>query len=316
MVKKINLFFLFLLIFAVKINAQNISAKAFTDSTDYKVGDYINLTIQIEHQKNINISAPVVKDTLSKYELIKSEPSFSEESRGGLLTTFKYIISKYDSGTVNIDGIPILYQTEGSDDLQTAYTNPLSFTVHTLPVNPKAGIKDIKEPIKIPLDWELILIWLLAALIIIVILFYLYRKYFKKKKSLPVEKKVLMRPPHVIALYSLRALEEKQLWQKGKIKEYHSEITEIIRKYFHEQFLLSALELTTSEVMDNLKSVGDAKPILDTTYKFLTNADLVKFAKFLPMDSVNEEMMAQAKEIVEKTKPKVQKEIVHEDEDV
>lgn len=316
MVKKFYFIFSFLLIFVFKINAQNITAKAFTDSADYKVGDYINLTIQVQHQKNINLSAPVVKDSSSSYEILKTEPSFSEEKDGRLLTTFKYIISKYDSGTVNIHGIPVVYQMEGSSDLQTTYTNPLSFTVHTLAVNPKAGIKDIKEPIKIPLNWKLILIWFLIALIIFAILFYLYRKYFKKKKPLPTEKKVLMRPPHVIALYSLRALEEKQLWQKGKIREYHSEITEIIRKYFHDQFLLSALELTTSEVMDNLKTVEDAKPILDTTYKFLTNADLVKFAKFLPMDSVNEEMMEQAKEIVEKTKPKSEKEIVSEDENV
>jgi hypothetical protein len=53
-----------------------------------------------------------------------------------------------------------------------------------------------------------------------------------------------------------------------------------------------------------LKLVRDAKQILEQTDKFLNNADLVKFAKFVPIASVNEEMMSQAKEIVNNTIPK------------
>jgi hypothetical protein len=36
---------------------------------------------------------------------------------------------------------------------------------------------------------------------------------------------------------------------------------------------------------------------------FLTNADLVKFAKYKPLPAVNEEMMRQAIDIVENTVP-------------
>ncbi len=122
-------------------------------------------------------------------------------------------------------------------------------------------------------------------------------------------RKVIEKPPHVIAIYELRALEQEQLWQKGSIKEYHSRITEIIRRYFQDQFYLPALELTTSEVMQYLKQVRKAGVITETTYNFLSNADLVKFAKFKPMASINEEMMKQAIEIVEKTKPVPEKEI-------
>ena len=103
-----------------------------------------------------------------------------------------------------------------------------------------------------------------------------------------------------------------QLRQKGMIKDYHSRITEIIRRYFQDQFYLPALELTTSEVMQYLKQVRRAEIIIDTTFNFLSNADLVKFAKFKPMASVNEEMMKQAVEIVEKTKPVPEKEITAE----
>jgi hypothetical protein len=115
---------------------------------------------------------------------------------------------------------------------------------------------------------------------------------------------------------ALNHLEEEQLWQKGKVKEYHSNITGIIRGYFEERFNLPALELTTSEQMQQLRNVKAAEIILDETDKFLTNADLVKFAKFNPLPTVNDEMMKQAKNIVTKTIPKETVKVLEEVENV
>ena len=312
MVKKLIFLFLVVIYFPCSF-AQGVSAKAFTDSLNYQVGDYINLIIQVEHNKNISISNPVLSDSTSKVEIIKQESPEVENHNGNLISTFRFIISKYDSGNVTIPPIPVLYKVTGNQELQTAYTNPVNFTVHTLKILPGGEIKDVKAPIKIPLDWVDILIWILIVLIILGLAFYLYARY-KKKKMMEVKKvrKVIQKPPHVIALYELRALDQQQLWQKGMIKEYHSKITEIIRRYFQDQFYLPALELTTSEVMQYLKQVKRAEIIIDTTFNFLSNADLVKFAKFKPMASINEEMMKQATEIVEKTKPAPEKEVTAE----
>ena len=312
MVRKI-IFLFFVVVYLPSSFAQGIAAKAFTDSSNYRVGDYINLFIQVEHNKNISISNPALSDSTSKIEIIKQESPEVENHDGNLITTFRFIISKYDSGNVTIPPIPVLYRVKGSQGLQTAYTNEVNFTVHTLKILPGGQIKDVKAPVKIPLDWIDILIWVLVALVILGIAFYFYSRY-KKKKMMEVKKvkKVIQKPPHVIALYELRALEQQQLWQKGMIKEYHSKITEIIRRYFQDQFYLPALELTTSEVMQYLKQVRRANVIIDITFDFLSNADLVKFAKFQPMASVNEEMMKQAIEIVEKTKPAPEKEVTAE----
>ena len=40
----------------------------------------------------------------------------------------------------------------------------------------------------------------------------------------------------------------------GKIKEYHSSLSEIVRRYTEERFQFIALELTTDEIIDELKS--------------------------------------------------------------
>ncbi len=301
MVKKILLAVLIAFSFALNFFAQNVSATASADKSKYLVGDYIYFKIQIEYNKGTNIYAPPVKDTLTSVSVIKREEPVTEEKNGREVTTYNYILSGYDSAGVTIPPIPILYKAANDTAVNTVYTNPVSFTVQTLKVNPNGGIKDVKTPIKIPLDWRLILLWVIIGLIIAAIIYYFYRRYKKKKESMqPVRKEIIL-PPHVVALNSLRELEDKKLWQQGKIKDYHSEITEIIRRYFEKRFELPALELTTSEAMEMLRGKKESEPIREITYDFLTNADLVKFAKYSPVGSLNEEMLKQAYNIVNKT---------------
>ena len=116
-------------------------------------------------------------------------------------------------------------------------------------------------------------------------------------------KKEPLQPPHVVALNALHALDGQMLWQQGRVKEYHSSITEIVRRYFEARFEMPAMELPTSDALDLLRQKTDSEPIIDTTHNFLTNADMVKFAKFTPLNSVNAEMMKQAVEIVNLTIP-------------
>jgi len=181
-------------------------------------------------------------------------------------------------------------------------TDSVIFRVNLVQVNLKKDIKDVKEPVKIPYSWEELLLYILIALLIIGILYYIYYRYKKKKSGAVEKKKIIKLPPHITALNELRKLREEGLWQQGLIKEYHSRITEIIRTYFSKRFDLPALEMTTADTLSKLRESKGSEIILETTKNFLTNADLVKFAKFIPLKSLNEEMMQQAEEIVNRTK--------------
>jgi hypothetical protein len=284
---------------------QNVVARAYTDSSDYLVGDYIHLTVEVKHDKGIEIYNPYTKEIFNELELIKIEDPLLREEGDKQVTKYRFIVAVYDSSDVSIPPIPIGYKVGKDTTTLIAYTNPVNFTVHTLEVNEGEEIKDVKEPLRIPLDWRLILLYLLIILAIIVLARYLYLRH-KKKLEEKNKKRTIVRkvPAYITALNSLHSLEEEKLWQKGYVKEYHSKITEIVRRYFEERFYLPALELTTSEAMKKLKNRNDAFEILQTTEKFLNNADLVKFAKYKPIASVNEEMMKQAYMIVEKTIPK------------
>ncbi len=283
--------------------SQGINAAAATDKSDYLVGDYITYTIQVDYKNGLNIYKPILSDSLKNISIIRMENPVVEKRSKNTTVTYKYIFSGYDSTGVTIPPAMVPYRVSSDTMMHYASTNAVDFTIRTLPVNLKNDIRDVKPPMKIPLDWKWILLWIVAGLIVVGAVWYLYNRYKKKKSEMKPEVKIVKHPPHEIALSALRELEKKNLWQRGLIKEYHSEITEIVRKYFEERFDLPALELTTAETAELIKHRHGGEPILEVTYDFLSNADLVKFAKFTPLESVNEKMMKQAYEIVNRTIP-------------
>lgn len=303
MVKFIRKVIPLLLFFYSVVNAQSITVSASTDTSDYKVGDYIRYTLEIRHAKDVKLFLPPVKDSLKSLDYIESIAPQKDQSGDKVTEIFTYVFSKYDSSRVEIPSLKIQYTVGQDTTRKSIMTNPLTINVRTLPVNPQQDIKDVKQPMKIPLNWLIIIAAVLAALILISAGYYFYQKYRKKKAGEVAPEKIVKVPAHEIALSKLKDLEARQLWQEGMIKEYHSEITGIIREYFELRFGIMALEMPSSEIMMNLGKIADSQNIVDTTNDFLGNADLVKFAKFQPLPKVNEEMMKQAFTIVHNTIP-------------
>lgn len=289
--------------------AQNISVKASTDASAYKVGDYIHYTIQIKADKNLSVTGPALSDSLAGMELISQQNPQKEESDNGQIITYTYTFSKYDSSDVTIPPVSVFYHMKGDSAANSVSTNEVFFKVRPVKVNIQDDIKNVKDPLRIPLDWRWIVFWVFIGILILAAAYYFYRRYQKRKAEFVPGKVIIKVPPHITALNALKALREKQLWQKGMVKEYHSEITEIIRRYFEERFNLPALEMTSGESIEELQKRRGTDMIIEDTENFLSNADLVKFAKYQPMASVNEEMMKQAEKIVNKTKSTVKEDV-------
>lgn len=295
---------IFSVLIVIPVYSQEISVKAFTDSSDYLIGDHINFTLSITHSDNVSIITPFFRDSLKQFEIIKELPVENKkvDSRNEII--YKYVLSYFDSAEVIVPQIKIFYRTKSDTSFQSVQSDSFNIKIHKLSVKVEEDIKDVKPPLRIPFDWLTLLLWVLAAILILTAAYFIYKKYFQKKGTEVIEKPKIILPPHEEALMKLDQLDREQLWQKGFIKEYHSRITEIIREYFEKRFGLPALELPTSEQLELLKKIPDARQILNLTESFLSNADLVKFAKFVPMDGVNAEMMKQAIEIVNKTAQK------------
>ncbi|GAB6281406.1 MAG: hypothetical protein STSR0008_01450 [Ignavibacterium sp.] len=300
---KINFLFSLFIVFSFLGFAQEIDVMVSTDSSRYLVGDYIHYNIKIKHKPNVEIYFPSITDSIKQLEFVRKDTTLSIKEKNYLITDYKFIFIGFDSNNVVIPSITIPYKFKNDTTIRFARTDSLQILVSTVSVDTSKDIKDIKKPIKIPFDWKNLLMWIVVIILVLVLVYFIYKKFIKGKKKITKEE-IVIKLPHERALESLEELEKKQLYQKGLIKEYHTEITEIIRKYFEERFDFPAMELTTTEAINFLVKIPKANEIVNLTNEFLNNADMVKFAKFVPMNNINEEMMKQARMIIDKTIPR------------
>lgn len=324
---KILLSLLFLMVAMVLpggiIKAQTVSANAKLDSTLLFIGGQMNLTLELNQPKDVNIVFPQFTDTITKeIEVVSATPvdtTFLENNR--LTLTQQYTITSFDSGLQYIP--PIKFELAENEVHKIYETQPMALTVINPfeNVDPKKGISDIKKPINSPFNLaELLpyLKWILLALAIIGAIVYLIIRYNRRKAHGPVVKKSKPKePPHITALRDLNRIKAEKLWQKDKVKKYHSEITDTIRLYIENRFDVQSLEQTTEETLDTLKHIElPDEDAYNKLKQILELADFVKFAKFKPLPDENELSMTNALFFVNQTKEEILKSIKEEKENL
>jgi hypothetical protein len=130
---------------------------------------------------------------------------------------------------------------------------------------------------------------------------FIHPKLKDKGVSAIVPKKII--PPYVIAVDKLKKLDQQKLWQSGKIKTYHSELSEIIREYLENQFSIPALESTTVEIEEAIKQENFSEHVKKELTELLQLSDLVKFAKYIPLGDENDACIKMAYKFVDATRP-------------
>jgi hypothetical protein len=300
-VARLTLVAVLILLVAVEAGAQEPQLRASVDSSEYKIGEWVWVRVTAEVPSGISSLVPAVKDSLGSFELL----SVDEVPDGKAERVWNFKLIAFDSGTVFVPPIPFSYTVAGDTVQRQAVTNMVFLTIHGVSVDPQGELKDIKPPLDAPWKFEDFLPYLIA-LVLLALAVWAYRYYQKKKRERELAyvppKPVI--PPATVALAALRALEDKKLWQQGKVKEYYSEATEIIRRFLEDQYRILALESTSDEIMQQLKPVPEAQSLLKQFRSFLTTADLVKFAKYAPTPDEHEAELRWAYEIVRTMAPR------------
>ena len=289
----------------------DIRAFAFLDSNIMLIGDRATLHIGIEHGDKDNIESITPQMPLdSTFEIIK----MGKWEDGKRRSADRYIVfTVWDTGLYRIPSVEFLIRLSNGE--QRLYKSPpLLLTVN----NPKgvdfmAAPAGIKEIIQEDRTLEDIMPYLIALTLLLGLGFavWFFYKKWKEKPLAPLVQKTI-HPPYVTAERLLKELKIKQLWQQGRVKEYYSELSYILRGYLEEAYKIPALESTTDELMTLLKNKketvfqGIQKPdvLLEKMQNLLETADLAKFAKVIPADTVHDTYWADAFEVVDKTKPK------------
>lgn len=259
------------------------------DTTNMLIGDQIEFSIQavvLDDQ-----SLPFFNDTIGPLEIISKSTVDSLKMDKGWQLSQSYILTAWDSGFYHIPSI----------SLGNYSSDSIGIYVNTISLEENAELKDIKKPIHTPLSFEELSPYLLALLIIALIAYLVWR-YFKNRektvvKAVKVEEKI---PPYQIALDNLETLNAKKLWQTGNVKEYYSDLSEIIRTYIEDGLGTPAMEIPTKEIIHQIQQKG-----IDTSKlnEILTRADLAKFAKAKPLEIENTESLKISLDFIHLTKP-------------
>jgi len=272
------------------------------------IGDHVGLKLQFTGPANAQVFWPFIPDTiLGNIQVIgrgKIDSVAGKKAGDPLQLTQEFNITCYDSGFYTIPGIDFKYRVPPDTSLLTLNSSLLTLMVHTLKVDTTQAIKPIKGPLQVPITLREMIPWILLALGVIILILGLIWYLKKRKKNEPIFqlKPRVKLQPYELALQELEKLRTKKLWQQGKVKEYHTELTDVLRKYIEERFFVPALESTTFEIVEGLTEKGNCqKASVDKLNELLVRADMVKFAKGLPTVSENDQSLSGAIEFVNET---------------
>jgi hypothetical protein len=294
---KKKLFYILLFISAISF-AQKPMVEATIDTTNIRIGEQFLLKISVAEIQNVILP----KIQLKGLEVIDS--TRIDTIKNSLIR--RYILTGFDSGAFYIPQQQIFVKNQAflTDSL---LVNVATIAIDTTKVK-KFPIKTIKkEPYTFD-DFKIYIYLILAILAIIG--FWIYWFVVRKRKETEDAPTYRTLPPYEEAILRLTELDEKLLWQNNKVKEYYSELTEIVRGYIERELKVPALEKTTDEVLEMIKdfksadSIETSKETIDRLKDLLREADLVKFAKSKPLALEIEDDRKDAEYIIGNLKPK------------
>jgi len=282
------------------------SVKTTLSNDAILIGDRVGLTISVLVPESSKVTFPTLSDSLMKGIELVNKPTFETVKLKNKQNEkiMKLFVTSFDSGSYQLPELRIAV-ADGSK-IDTVLSKPLTLVVNTIPRDKAVkDIIDIKPPIDEPITLKEVAPWAFGGLLLAALIFLLVIYLKRRRENRPfsfLQKHV--DPPHIVALRELEKIKQEKLYTSENHKYYYTRLIDTLRIYIEGRYEVNAMEQTTDEILFGLKGVGF--PVDDQYHKLqetLTLADLVKFAKFTPFVSDNENSLKVAFDFVEKTKP-------------
>lgn len=272
--------------------AQNIYANGSIDRDSVFAGQPFNYKIDVNIPNSYVIEWDIFKDTLSKnIEIIKRSEISSTPINNNVIVSQTLTLASFDTGYIEIPPIGIKYSKYANDTAtEKCFTEYMYVYVEPVSIDTTTAYKPIKMPIKqnitfietTPFIGGAII---LAALVLLTIHLIKRAKNKEKKEEEDIAPSI---PAIITAREKLSQLKDSNLWQSGKSKEYYTDLTDIVREYLEGQFSIDAVEMTSEDILMEVKKLDIDKTIISKFENTLITADLVKFAKANPNPEENE----------------------------
>lgn len=280
-----------------------IEVEASVGKSVITIGDRLTYTLKISREKGMRIREPGKGTNLGMFEIKDYVVHDSVTIKNRIVQQFDYVISVYDTGKFVIPPYPIAFlPSDTSTQYQFITSEPLEIYVESVVNDENAQLRDIRPPFGIPVNyWRMVLMIgsLVLGIVALAIAYWLYRR---RKQDQSVLHKEILYPAHEIALEDLHKLLATGLLQNFQYKLFYSELSDIVRRYIERRFFVQAMEETTTELLASLKEEQIASGNVNMVREILNPCDLVKFAKYVPVDSETESTVQLVRDFIERTK--------------
>jgi hypothetical protein len=269
------------------------------------IGTPFRYTMRIESTGDAEVIVPILAERLGEFTILDFGEGQHEKTGERAVVERWYTMVTYESGDKLVPGPPVQYRVAGGALERLASPDALVIVESLLPKTAdaleKATPRDIKGPVAVPLDYTL-LWWIAGALAAAVALAAgLYQLLNRRRRVVAIP----ARPAHEVALEALTRLRAARLLEAANYEQYYVQLSAIVRAYLERRFELRAPEMTTEEFLlaaqRNRQLPAEHRAALS---QFLGEADLVKFARFVPAADDAERAYRAARQFVESTAPR------------
>ena len=278
---------------------------AAIDSTTLFIGDQTDLHLRATCEAGQQVQLPVLEEQLiSGIEIVDKTIIDTTTLNDGRVQYDQYLtLTSFEDSLFYIAPLPFVSDgdTIWSESLMLNVVQPFEMDSTDM------AITDIKGIYRAPIWWWGILRWVLLALAIAgvgvggyYLITYLKGRSRKNEEEIAITEP--LRPAEEVALEKLDIIREQKLWQTGQVKEYHTQLTDVVREYIARRFEVSSVEQTSDETLRAMKPLlHDKKELYEQLRKMLSLADLVKFAKWTATPDENELSLRNAYAFVKET---------------
>ena len=261
-------------------DAPTVAARA--DKTEAHVGDPIRISVVAVAKSGVPVNLPGTFD-LGPFSLLGRDETIEQNlGDGRLRREFVFKVAAYEPGPVELPAIEVTYLGP-TGEVKTVRTAPLPIKIASLIANePEPALKDAATTVSVMEENRIPLYiggGLLGAGVGALIMFFIARKLRARRGERPGPPP---RPVHEIALERLDRLGAYGFLENADNRPFYFAVSEVIRDYLGARYGFDSLELTTDELIGELKRQAGRDMILGEIQGWLSACDLVKFAKVSP----------------------------------
>ncbi len=292
------------LIISLLQSIAQVAVEAEIDSVQLFIGEQAHVTVRASMPEGAKAEFPVYKQSefiIPGVEVLESkEMGVKGLDNGIVVRTVVYTLTSFDDTLYYLP--PFIVKVDGKTyESKSLAVKVLPVEVDTLHVEKFYGPKDVQDNPFLWSDWSL-LFWLsVLMLVLLAIGYYLYVRLRSGKPIITTIRIVKRLLPHQKAMKEIEQIKADKMVTSENQKEYYTKLTETLRKYIEERYGFSAMEMTSSEIIQRLTAESD-RTMLDELRQLFTTADLVKFAKYSTLINENDANLVNAIDFINQTK--------------